>query len=490
MIPLSLRIAGFLSYLEPAELDFTRFDLACISGSNGAGKSSLLDAITWALFGQARRKDNSILNNNKNNKAAEVTFIFAYEGNTYRVQRTKPRDKATMLEFHIQDAGGKWKPLTESTMRATEARISQTLRLDYDTFINASFFLQGKADLFAQQRPGDRKRILSNILGLEIWETYKERAAEQRKQQETELAGLDARLAEINAELGQEQERRARLKQFEDDLEKSRALRQARQGALDALHRLEASLTNQRKLVEALAGQLATSRQRLEQNQAKLAARQADRERYQAQLAAADEIRGRLSILAGSPPRVGAPGGYRRALYAAAGPAQRGAGGHRETTLLVGAGKPVPGSPVQARCPGCGADPPLTTDLAATQAAIHTLTGQLGQLPALEAEQIGQQESTAALRANNSQLSSDMKVLDERIKRLAAVDEALCPLCGQPLSPADRQVLLDELSAQGKQMGDTYRANKELVQQAEQRIQELAPRYHICAGWSKANCAS
>ncbi len=57
MIPIHLSIAGFLSYREPVELDFTGFDLACIAGPNGAGKSSLLDAITWALFGQARKRE-------------------------------------------------------------------------------------------------------------------------------------------------------------------------------------------------------------------------------------------------------------------------------------------------------------------------------------------------------------------------------------------------------------------------------------------------
>ncbi|MCL4531069.1 MAG: AAA family ATPase, partial [Chloroflexi bacterium] len=61
MIPLHLRISGFLSYCEPAEIDFTTFDLACISGQNGAGKSSLLDAMTWALFGESRCKDQDSL---------------------------------------------------------------------------------------------------------------------------------------------------------------------------------------------------------------------------------------------------------------------------------------------------------------------------------------------------------------------------------------------------------------------------------------------
>ena len=57
MIPFKLSLSGFLSYQDPVELDFTGFELACVSGSNGAGKSSLLDAITWALFGEARCRD-------------------------------------------------------------------------------------------------------------------------------------------------------------------------------------------------------------------------------------------------------------------------------------------------------------------------------------------------------------------------------------------------------------------------------------------------
>ena len=63
--------------------------------------------------------------------------------------------------------------MSGATLRNTQELIEHTLRLDYETFVNASFFLQGKADQFTQQKPGDRKRILGSILGLEVWETYK-----------------------------------------------------------------------------------------------------------------------------------------------------------------------------------------------------------------------------------------------------------------------------------------------------------------------------
>ena len=72
MIPLQLTLSGFLSYRDRVELDFTGFDLACIAGSNGAGKSSLLDAITWSLFGQARKRDDSLINSSE--EIAEVSL--------------------------------------------------------------------------------------------------------------------------------------------------------------------------------------------------------------------------------------------------------------------------------------------------------------------------------------------------------------------------------------------------------------------------------
>src|SRR5574339_240545 len=211
MIPIHLRISGFLSYRDPVDLDFTFIDLACISGHNGAGKSSLLDAITWALFGEARGKSSDVINLNSN--AAEVALTFKHEENTYRVQRTLPRNKSTMLEFQVKSSDG-WKPLTEKTTRDTQARIEQTLRLDYDTFVNASFFLQGKADQFTQQNPGKRKEVLSSILGLEMWEEYRNRSAEIRKRIEREVDAIEARIAEIDTELAEEDIRKARLSEL------------------------------------------------------------------------------------------------------------------------------------------------------------------------------------------------------------------------------------------------------------------------------------
>src|SRR5512138_735074 len=232
MIPLQLRISGFLSYHDPVELDFSGFDFACISGANGAGKSSLLDAITWSLFGEARGKSSEVIHLHQEVKAAEVALTFQHEENTYRIQRTLPRNKNTLLEFQVHTQNG-WKPLTEKTTRETQARIEQTLHLDYDTFVNASFFLQGKADQFTQQNPGKRKEVLSNILGLGMWEEYKNRSAERRKLLEREVDSIEARISEIDAELAEEDARRARLSELESTLERLTATRSAQESVLE-----------------------------------------------------------------------------------------------------------------------------------------------------------------------------------------------------------------------------------------------------------------
>ena len=258
MIPLSLKLTGFISYLRPVDLDFRSFNVACISGSNGAGKSSLLDAMTWALFGVARKRDDSIIHAKAN--TAEVTLVFSYEGNIYRIQRKKTRERPTTLDFYIHQndtkyTPGGWRSLGEKGTRETEACIEQTLHMDFNTFINASFFLQGKADLFAQQRPADRKRILSNILGLDVWEVYRERSTARRKKLEESITRLDGLIDEISLELTEEPARIEHLQQVENELINYSNLLSTQSVVVDNLKELETQLKSQQKLVQNLSEQ-------------------------------------------------------------------------------------------------------------------------------------------------------------------------------------------------------------------------------------------
>ncbi len=125
MIPIRLQLTNFLSYHEHVDVDFTHLHLACISGQNGAGKSSLLDAMTWALFGKARRTDDAIIFSGAD--MAEVILDFEYEGQVYRIQRRKSRTKTGTLDLFLQliheDGSIEWKSYSEKSLSKTEERI-------------------------------------------------------------------------------------------------------------------------------------------------------------------------------------------------------------------------------------------------------------------------------------------------------------------------------------------------------------------------------
>ena len=471
MIPVNLHLSGFLSYQEAVDLDFTSFDLACISGSNGAGKSSLLDAITWSLFGQARRRDDSVINSHAS--AAEVVFDFRYENNLYRVQRSKPRDKTAMLEFFICTEEGNWKPLTEKSIRETEARIQGTLRMDYDTFINASFLLQGRADQFAQQRPGDRKRVLSSILGLEVWETYRANAAERRKAVEMELKSVDAQLEEIDQELSQEAQRKAKLAEAVARLEQVGQLRKAREQGLDLMRRQAAIFEEQRRLVEVLAGSTREARRRFDRQQDELRGLVEECERYEQVLAGEAEAvaahRRWLDLRAELERWDGVAANFREVEARRAGPLTTIA---TEATRLDQERRTLFQQEMavlqeQARLPELEAQ---HRELAE---ALERLEQQAAGRAQLEADLHEVQGRAAESKVENGALREAMAALKERITRLNQVEGALCPLCGQPMSPEEREKLILSLQGEGKEMGDRYRGNLELQTQAEARVREL-----------------
>jgi exonuclease SbcC len=73
-----------------------------LASTNGAGKSTILDAITWALFGKSRaRSDDDVVNRlaSANGEAAEVKFLFELEGLAYRIIRRKTARKPMSLEY-------------------------------------------------------------------------------------------------------------------------------------------------------------------------------------------------------------------------------------------------------------------------------------------------------------------------------------------------------------------------------------------------------
>lgn len=495
MIPIHLRLSGFLSYRDPAEIDFTTFGLACISGHNGAGKSSLLDAITWALFGQARRRDDSLVHAHPTVQAAEVVFTFCCEENTYRVIRVLPRGKALRLEFQILDRGpravdrppstvdgpGTWRPLTERTVRETQARIESALRLDYETFVNASFFLQGRADQFTQQTPGRRKEILGSILGLEVWDVYKERAAERRKALEGDLAAVDGRVAEIEAELAEEDDRKAHLAELEGQLRQKAASRTQQETVLGGIKRNAASLAQQRQLVEKLADVLARSQANLSALETRLAGRQAERLSFADLLGRAAEVEAAYAAWQAARAEVARLDGVAAAFRE-----------HDETrqpllraiesehARLEEEQRQLRSDEEAIRAQQSSVSE-IQADLEAARAALAEAEATLARRAEVDARAVAGRERQAELRVENERLKAEMDTVKKRLDKLKEAEGAVCPLCGQELSPEHRRSTIAGIESDGKEMGDRWRANKSEMESLAGEIAELDAQASIFA---------
>lgn len=216
MIPVSLSLRNFLSYGEGVPpLDFTAFHVACIAGRNGHGKSALLDAVTWALWGEARKAggerkpDEGLLRIGASEM--QVAFEFNLEGERYRTTRSyrkTARSGVSALELQVfspQDGG--YKTLSESgSIRQTQQRLDDLLRMSYDTFINSAFILQGRADEFTRRNARERKTILAEILGLTRYDDLAVRARAHAQDAAQEAAKVRARLEEIEAAVAQKED--------------------------------------------------------------------------------------------------------------------------------------------------------------------------------------------------------------------------------------------------------------------------------------------
>src|SRR5580658_9911096 len=92
MIPQRVKLSGFLSYKEEQEIRFDESPLWMLSGSNGSGKSSIFDAVTYALFGHHRGGSQSAVELiNKDSNTLSVEFDFTVEKQLYRIKRTVRR---------------------------------------------------------------------------------------------------------------------------------------------------------------------------------------------------------------------------------------------------------------------------------------------------------------------------------------------------------------------------------------------------------------
>ncbi|PAP77449.1 AAA family ATPase [Rubrivirga marina] len=210
MIPLQLRLSNFLSYGESAPvLDLEGIHVACLSGGNGQGKSALLDAMTWAVWGEARKSGESRKPDEEllriGTRAMEVDFTFRIGAVDHRILRSYMQSASGKtskpgLEFQVRD-GDDWRALTAESIRATQAVIDERVGIDYETFINSTFLLQGRSDEFTKKKPGERKEILGKILALGRYEAMASKAGQRWSRLRERATALEAEVGRLDAAL-------------------------------------------------------------------------------------------------------------------------------------------------------------------------------------------------------------------------------------------------------------------------------------------------
>ncbi len=175
MRPLKLEVKGFTVYKKPQVIDFSKLNFFVIQGRTGAGKTSLIDAITFALYGKVPRygnQDAKKLILSRGEKELKVSLEFSVRGKKYRVDRyyrVSPED--TIVRVYEGEKRLNLKA------REVEKWVQKISGIDYKTFTKVILLPQGEFDRFLKES-SERKNILINLLGLEELEKIRELAGE------------------------------------------------------------------------------------------------------------------------------------------------------------------------------------------------------------------------------------------------------------------------------------------------------------------------
>ncbi len=182
MRPVKLELAGFTCFREPQSIGFEDLELFAIQGQTGAGKSSILDAITYALYGQTARLGSRGLEALVSQGASGMSVTLEFEvapGERYRVSRiwsVKQSERQVRFERRV---GEGWVTAVEGVkVKDVGAAIQRVIGLDFDGFTRAVLLPQGEFDRFLRGDASDRRELLKGLLSLHHFEQMRERASE------------------------------------------------------------------------------------------------------------------------------------------------------------------------------------------------------------------------------------------------------------------------------------------------------------------------
>jgi exonuclease SbcC len=474
MLPVRLALHNFLPYRAPDPISFRGGHLAGGRGPTGAGKASLLDAITWARWGRARaRSDQELIALGADEMSVELDF--EQEGALYRVvrQRERKRRQGSLRLFLWDEAAtGNFRDLSAASLRETQQKITDLLRLDYETFVHSAFLQQGQADAFTVKGPAERKKILGDILGLDAWRGYEERARLELTRLEDALLNIDGRLREIEDAL-------LTRPQLERDLAAAEAAYAEAEAILQQAEARYAEIADAPARLRAATDRLADLARRLREYESDERALLGEVERQQGRVAAYEAVIAQREAIESGYATLSAARETDQALSERLLALQEAETRRHALEGQIAAARAALENQAAAQRSTLAEIERLTADaeaieseLAAVEADVHALADRETERDRLHKTIAALNEEAATLRAANSGLLAEMNAIKARMDTLSAADpaSALCPTCRQPLAPAQRARLLDDYRDEGTARGDQYRANATRLDELRQTV--------------------
>jgi exonuclease SbcC len=208
MRPIRLELKGFTAFREKCEIDFSSLVLFAITGQTGAGKTSLLDAMTYALYGKTSRLNKAGKDLiNQGSSSMSVLFRFRVKKEEYQVVRTIKGSTVTARLERLET--GEWTAISGS-LSDINVQVARIIGLDFDGFTKAVILPQGKFDVFLRGKPDERREVLNDLLDVRVYQRMmqsaneKGRLAEERikvKEAEIDAAATPEAQVELRREL-------------------------------------------------------------------------------------------------------------------------------------------------------------------------------------------------------------------------------------------------------------------------------------------------
>jgi exonuclease SbcC len=197
---LLLELRGFRSHVSETTFHFEDRNLVAIVGPTGAGKSTILDGISYALYAKTpreRRNSSSLISTRA--KKATLTYRFALGDETFEINRSIP----AASDDHMVSLGTGDKVIGSG---AITTKVEELLGLDFEGFASSVLLAQGRFDLFLKATTKERTGILKGIFRIERIDDLRKAAAARRDGIDTDLARIEGEFKQIPADAAEQSE--------------------------------------------------------------------------------------------------------------------------------------------------------------------------------------------------------------------------------------------------------------------------------------------